>query len=377
MKPTALVISFSDLARDPRVNRQIRALCRRYGVIAAGTGAPSLEGVRFVAGRPQPRTFGRKVLEAARLLARRYEVHYWRLAHVAELRRRLLELRADVVIANDVEALPLAFEAAKGAPVILDAHEYAPAEFGSLRWRLLRQRYARHLCSLYIPRVAGMMTVAQGIAREYTKAYGISPIVVHNAAPYADLQPTRVSADIVRMIHHGNAIPTRRLEVMLHAMRLLPKRFHLDLMLLPSVPRYMEKLKAAAAGDARIRFLAPVAMRELVGATNQYDIGLYVLPPSSFNDAHALPNKFFEFVQSRLALAIGPSPEMTDLVKRYELGVVASSFAPEHVASVLSGLDAAQIDAMKHRAHEAARELCFEREEEKLLALVDRVAAAA
>ena len=79
--------------------------------------------------------------EAADLLSGRYERHYWGMAHVRELRERLKDARADVVVANDIEALPLALEAAKGAPVILDAHEYAPREYETLRWRLLRRRY--------------------------------------------------------------------------------------------------------------------------------------------------------------------------------------------------------------------------------------------
>ena len=370
---TVLTISFSDLGRDPRVNRQIRALKRRYTVIAAGAADPQIDGVRFLLGRMPRRTFVRKLFDAARLVAGQYDRYYWNMAHVAQLRRALDEVRADVVIANDVDALPLAFDVAKTAPVILDAHEYSLGEFGGLKWRLTRQGYARYLCRTYIRRTSGMMTVADGIAKEYANTFRVSPVVVQNAAPYADLHPTPVAAGVVRMIHHGNAVPGRRIEMMLDVMRMLPDRFRLDLMLLPSVPGYLAKLKSRAAGDPRIRFLPVVPMRELVPATNDYDVGLYLLPPASFNDLHALPNKFFEFVQSRLAIAIGPSPEMAALVKQHGLGVVAGSFRPEALARELIRLDAGQIGAMKQRSHEAARQLSFEREEEKLLALVDRI----
>jgi hypothetical protein len=371
--PVAVVISFTDLARDPRVNRQIRALKRAYDVVAAGGAEPQVEGVRFVA---CPRT-GRNVMgmagEATRLLLGNYERYYWAQAHVASAREKLREVRADVVIANDIDALPVALEAAKGAPVILDAHEYSPREYETLRWRLLKRRYTEQLFRTGLPRIAGMMTVAEGIAAEYRRNYAVDPVVVHNAPAYHELSPTPVRPNEIRMIHHGNAMPARRIENMLEVMRSLDARFTLDLMLIPADRGYLERLKRAAAGDVRVRFLEPVPMSELVRFANPYDIGLYLLEPSSFNNLHALPNKFFEFVQSRLALAIGPSPEMAALVERYGFGVVAPDFSPASLARALNVLDAARIDGMKARAHAAARELCFERSEEALLRLVKKV----
>jgi hypothetical protein len=114
-------------------------------------------------------------------------------------------------------------------------------------------------------------------------------------------------------------------------------------------------------------------MQELVSYSNAYDIGLYLLEPSSFNNLHALPNKFFEFIQSRLAVAIGPSPEMARLVEKYDVGVVARSFSPVDMARALEHLDAERIDHFKRQADAAARELCFERSSKVLLALVEQV----
>jgi hypothetical protein len=368
-----LVISFTDLARDSRVNRQIRALKRVHDVVAVGGADPQIDGVRFVACPRAARGVADKAGEAARLLFGAHENYYWRQAHVAAARETLRDVRTDVVIANDIDALPVALEAAKGAPVILDAHEYSPREYDTLRWRLLKRRYTERLFHAGLPRIAGMMTVAEGIAREYARNFGVEPIVVHNAPAYHELSPTLAPPGVIRMIHHGNAMPARRIENMLEMMRSLDERFTLDLMLIPADAGYFESLKRAASGDARIRFLEPVPMRELVRFANAYDVGLYLLEPSSFNNLHALPNKFFEFVQSRLAVAIGPSPEMAALVERYGFGVVAPDFAPPSLARVLNALNAERIDDMKARAHAAARELCFERSEEVLLGLVNRV----
>jgi hypothetical protein len=371
--PVALVVSFTDLARDPRVNRQIRALKRAYDVVAVGGAEPGIQGVRFVACPRKARSLMDKAGEAARLLVGSHDRYYWGQAHVAAARQKLRDVRADVVIANDIEALPVALEAAKGAPVILDAHEYSPREYNTLRWWLLKRRYTEHLFRNGVPRIAGMMTVAEGIATEYRRNYAVDPVVVYNAPAYEQLSPTPARDGAIRMIHHGNAIPARRIENMLEMMRSLDARFTLDLMLVPVHRGYVESLKRAAAGDARIRFLEPVPMPELVRFANAYDVGVFLLEPSSFNYLHALPNKFFEFVQSRLALAIGPSPEMAALVERYGFGVVAPDFSPPSLSRALSALDAARISEMKARAHAASRELSFERSEEAMLRLVKKV----
>lgn len=371
--PVALVISFTDLARDPRVNRQIRALRKACDVIAAGGADPQVDGVRFVACPRAARSLPDKAVEAARLFVGSHERYYWSQAHVAAARERLRDVYADVVVANDIDALPVALEAAKGAPVLLDAHEYSPREYDTLRWKLLKRRYTERLFRAGLPRIAGMMTVAAGIADEYRRNFGVEPVVVHNAPPYHELSPQPARPGTIRMIHHGNAMPARRIENMLEVMRALDERFTLDLMLIPADPAYYASLKQAAAGDQRVRFLEPVPMRELVTFSNAYDIGLYLLEPSSFNNLHALPNKFFEFVQSRLALAIGPSPEMAALVERHGLGLVARDFLPLSLARALSALDAVRINEMKARAHAAARELSFERSEEALLGLVRKV----
>jgi len=106
---------------------------------------------------------------------------------------------------------------------------------------------------------------------------------------------------------------------------------------------------------------------------NQYDIGVYILEPSSFNNFHALPNKFFEFVQARLAIGIAPSPEMARIVKEYDLGVVAEDFSPESLATRLMNLDHEKINYYKLQSHKVSRLMSAEQNHKILLDLVRQV----
>ena len=313
-----LVISFSEVLNDPRVYRQVRLLRSHFHVVAAGFGECPVAGIEWIQLRQPSRTRLDQLRNLVLLGLGLFEKSYWN----RSLHRIALNLlggrKFDLVLANDIYVLPLALRIDVNTPVILDAHEYAPREYeDDFLWRLLVQPYKKFLCQHYLHRLRGMFTVCTGLADEYHRVYGVKPLVLMNAPAYQQLEPTPVSVEIVRIIHHGAAIPSRKLELMIEMMQFLDSRFHLDLMLVSSDQNYLNYIRNLAAGDARIRFIEPVAMLDIPRFTNGYDIGLFLLPPVNFNYAHALPNKFFEFVQARLAVAIGPSPEMARLVELY------------------------------------------------------------
>ena len=370
-----LVISFSDLARDPRVDRQIGALRRRHHVVAAGLGRPAYDDVRFIDLTPSPPAplgeLARRAVGFARLVAHSHESVYWRNPGIRLAVKRLAGHGADVVIANDLSALPLACEVAGGAPVVFDAHELATAEQTDLRWwRIVMAPYADALLRRYLPRVAAMMTVAPGIAEIYERRYGVSAVVVTNASRRAELEPTPVHEPL-RLIHHGVADPQRRLELMIEATDLLDERFSLDLMLTGGSARYHARLQRMVAARPRVNLIEPVSQREIVHHSNAYDVGVYLLPPRNENLLHALPNKLFEFIQARLAIVVGPSPEMARIVQTWDCGVVAEDFSAGAMAGALSGLTAERVAAFKQRAHHAAAELSSERNGEIVLDLID------
>jgi hypothetical protein len=265
-----------------------------------------------------------------------------------------------VVVANDLSALPIALRL--GLPVVFDAHEYAPGQLADLLWwRLVIGPYMRWQCRNYIPQVASMMTVGEAIADEYERETGVRARVVTNAPPRADLEPTPVH-EPVRILHHGGALPGRGLEEMIRLADLLDERFTLDFVLVEvaTAPGYRDSLVRLGRHNPRVRFPEPWRMNAIVEQANNYDIGLYSLPPLNFNRRFALPNKFFEFVQSRLAVAIGPSPEMARLVRKYGFGIVADDFAPETIATALNALDDSSIAVFKQASHAAANDLCAE-----------------
>lgn len=384
---TILVLSFSNLATDPRVNRQIRFLQNDYKVTAAGYGNPRLTGVEYIDIKvdvvdqyPEVirRLLGlpRKTRSALRLLTGQYDNYYWSRPEILHALQKLSPIETDLIICNDIDTLPLALHLSRQkAKVIFDAHEYAPREYED-RWqfRVFFQKYITFLCERYIPKVDGMITVCKKIADTYEKETGVKPTVITNAPEYVEIEPKLLGEDEkVKLVHHGGAAGSRRLDKMIKVMDYLTDRFELNLILVGGRPQYIKYLKKLAEDKSNIYFLDPVPMRELPSYLRQFDIGIYILEPNSFNNLFALPNKLFEFIQARLAIAIGPSPEMAAIVRENDCGVVAEDFDPESLAREIMKLDREKINFYKRRSNEVAKILSAEKNQEIFLKLVTEV----
>jgi hypothetical protein len=150
-----------------------------------------------------------------------------------------------------------------------------------------------------------------------------------------------------------------------------------DLYLIPS-PRargYLASLRELAKASTNVRVLDPVPMAQVPQTLDAYDLGLYVLAPTSFNNEHALPNKFFDFVQSGLGMIIGPSPEMASAVREHGMGLVLGDFRVESLRRALGGVDPTQVDSWKLAACRAAEVLNDQAQAEVLRAVVGRALA--
>jgi hypothetical protein len=356
-----LIVSFSDIKRDPRVFRQVKHLSSNYDVITAGLGDSGLANVPHVPVREIGKGMAKKARRALHLKTREFIAYYEATFDAGAVRERLEQERFDLVLANDSDSLPLVFSWDHGAPIIHDAHEYAPRQIEDRwQWKFLMQEYMEWICATYLPRCAAVTTVSQGIAEAYSSGFGVKPLVITNAPDYVELEPSPVSDGRIRLVHTGNANPSRRVERYLELMDILDERFSLDLYLMPRDPRYLETIKDQARLRPRTRVMEPVPMQDLVKVCNGYDVGIFFQEPLNFNLEHSLPNKFFEFVQARLAIAITPLPEMSAYVREFDLGIIGADFSVPGMAKQLMGLDRAGIEHYKEQASKAARALSSE-----------------
>lgn len=364
-KPRILCISLSPIRRDARVLRQVRVLAEHGDVTTLGYGEQPEGTAEHLQVDDGLNSLPRTVRGVALLATRRLKAAELAAPAIQRGLQLLGDRRFDLVVANDARALPLAHAVAHGAPVWADMHEWAAEEFSHvLVWRLLVAPLMDHACREYLPRCAAVTTVCEPLAQRYQERYGPPVQVVRNAGPWRDLQPTPLEDGRIRLVHSGGAVRGRNIETLIRSTLALPQ-CTLDLYLVAAEDggRYLRELGELAQGSDRITIHPPVPPAELPATMNRYDVGVFCMPPINVNAEYALPNKFFDFVQARLAHAVGPAQEMRRLVESHHLGVVSADFSDEAFTEALRQLTPERVWAGKQASHENARLLSSEADE--------------
>jgi glycosyltransferase involved in cell wall biosynthesis len=390
-KKKILIICYSELNRDPRVLRQIDTMGEIGDVITAGlepSRHPSEK--RFIqlsfryqsgldkTGKGQASEWqhliGKLLIDPvmhiySRLrqlyyfnIARNYDSFHWTPAKKQAL-KSLVNLKADLIVANDTSALALAVKLKQetGARLCYDAHEYSPLEFDNdSEWLRTKAPYITFLCKTYLPQTDYCTTIGRMIADKYFELTGIRFGIVYNAPAYQDLKPVFRKDGKIKCVHQGIATPIRRIEDMIEAFRRLGQPYELHLYLLASDKEYYRRISDMASASDNIFFHAPVATAEIPACINQYDIMLNFIPPVNFNYTCGLPNKFFEAVQARLMLVCGPLEEQAQLINDFGLGKTANGFSVEDIEAVMLEVTEAGVSTCKMNADKAAQPLAAE-----------------
>lgn len=358
-KPRLLILSFSAIAADARVLKQVQLFADEYEVTTCGYGDRPDERVAHIE-IPIDLTIDDR--DRNDLLLRRYDHMYWNLPGISFVKTTLeAQPRFDVILANDIDTVGVALSLSPRGGVHADIHEYAPRQNDELPvWRAFVSPYVRWMCRRFLARAHSMTTVGAGVAAEYKRVFRLDAGVVTNAAPYAQLAPTPTGSPI-RLVHSGAALRNRRLEVIVEAVATAESDVTLDLFLMGNDPAYIAELTELASGAAgRVVIREPVPYSRLIAMLNDYDLGIHVIPPTNFNNRWSLPNKFFDYVQARLGLVIGPSAEMRDVLLAHDLGIVADGFGVADVRRSIEQLSTEDVTRWKANAGAAARELSAE-----------------
>ncbi len=385
---TICLLALSVIADDPRVRRQGDAFHRAgwqvVGVGLAGARSPDPEWPvltvgRFERARPKSRLF-RKALTALRLLYVRIRPRaaqrlYWSASEqIRGLAACAERVTATVWLANDWNTLPLAARLAceKGGVYGYDTHEFAAEEYGgSAWWRFWHRPIVCALEEHFIRGATVVSAVSAGIAACLDQRYRLprAPIVVRNTASFQAIA-FRPTGERIRVLYHGIVAPGRGLEAAIDSVALWRPEFDLTLRG-PGKAEFLGRLQqriAARGLQHRVRLAPPVPMIALVSEAAGFDIGLFALPGGSQHNELALPNKLFEYAMAGLAVCVSALPEMAGLVREFDFGTTIAAIEPAAISAAINRFDRELVDRYRRNALAAARELCWERESERLTA---------
>jgi glycosyltransferase involved in cell wall biosynthesis len=354
----------NDICTDQRVNR-----------VAASLLKLNLEVV--VVGRKHSRSLD---LPPLSFIAKRFNLFFSRgFLFYAEYNFRLFWFlmfnKADLLVANDLDTLPGVFLAArlKKRKLVYDSHEYfteVPELIGRNRVKKIWERIE----AMILPKIILATTVSGSIAMVYREKYGIEMEVILNL-PYR-IEKMLATADNLKnngemiILYQGSLNKGRGLELAIRAMQHVD---HAKLVLIGAgdLDDELRNLTADLLLHDRVVFMGRMLPQELIQYTRQADLGISLEENLGMNYRFALPNKLFDYIQARVPVLVSDLPEMAAVVRHYQIGMVCSTTVPEELASRITAIlsDKAGLAVWKANLEHAARELCWENEEHKLLEL--------
>jgi glycosyltransferase involved in cell wall biosynthesis len=287
----------------------------------------------------------------------------------------LLFTKQDVFLACDLDTLVACFLAAKlkGKRIIYDSHEYF-TEVPELVGRPVVKKIWGGMEKRILPHIRLAYTVSQPIANAYKEKYGIRMEVIHNY-PYRGkslVQPKFIlRKEQERIIlYQGSVNIGRGLEMAVLSMQFITNA-RLIIIGEGDILEDLVKLTGNTGLTDRVTFLGRIPMNELPGYTQQADVGISLEEDLGLNYRFALPNKLFDYIQSAVPVLVSDLPEMAQIVRKYDIGKVLTTRVPLDLASCIASMldNAVERDRWKENLLTAAGELCWEKEERKLLDL--------
>ena len=181
------------------------------------------------------------------------------------------------------------------------------------------------------------------------------------------------------VVYCGGITFNRGIERVVEAMPHLAKGTHLVLLgegtevYVGGLRRLIDRVGVAE----RVHFVGAVDSAAVSAALADADVSVALTQPTVLSYEYSLPNKLFESVHAGLPVITSNTKDAAAIVREYGLGaVVDPNASPPELASAI---EAILPDAERYRAaaRAAARELTWQNETERLIALHDRVLAAA
>jgi glycosyltransferase involved in cell wall biosynthesis len=358
----------NDLVSDQRVHRIISSLVKA-GATVTLVGRKLRESLPLE--ERNYRTFRMRLLFRKGFLF--YASFNFRLFLFLLFRRKI-----DILVANDLDTLPANYLVSKlrGIPLVYDSHEYfteVPELIGREKVRSFWLRVEKWI----IPNLTFAYTVSQPIADIYKTTYGVNFEVIHNyplikkEAGFFQL-PFDKGGDKL-LIYQGSVNMGRGLELLI------------------DVTGEMDNIKFVIAGDGDIReslekkvkdrnlghkifLIGKIPFQQLQSLTMQADGGVSLEEDLGLNYRYAMPNKLFDYIQAGIPVLVSSLPEMKKVVEKYKIGMIAENREKEQIRDMLKDLlfNVEKRASWKEGLVRAAKELCWEKEESRLLEIYAR-----
>ena len=285
----------------------------------------------------------------------------------------LLTAKVDVFVANDLDTLAANFMASRlrRKPLVYDSHEYF-TEVPELIGRPLVKSIWQGIERMLVPRVSAAYTVCDSIAEVYKNQYKVDFKVVRNLPVCSKIE--RTNDEVIKpagspkiILYQGALNMGRGIEASIRAMQFV-EGAELWLAGDGDLTAQLKQLVTDLQLSEKVKFLGRLPLNRLSEITRQADLGISLEEDLGLNYRFALPNKLFDYIQAGVPVLVSNLPEMRRIVEHYQIGAIAESHQRKELAALFQTIlqDQPKINYWKQHLLKAAKELCWENEEQVL-----------
>ncbi|MBN1186531.1 MAG: glycosyltransferase [Bacteroidales bacterium] len=249
-------------------------------------------------------------------------------------------LEPDVIHANDLDALPVAYFASRKSKskIVYDSHEIFTENL-SMSKRIILKTFYRLLESMLLKRVDHVVSVSHSSAAILAKRYRIKfPTVVTNCAFKVDEERLLLKRnDIFEVLYHGRFYEGRGYEAFVRAAALLKQYEDIRFVLrgYGSIEAQLREIASELYLDKKLRFDPPVLVTELTVAASSSHLGVVLTEPININFINTVSNKLFEYLNAGLPVILSDLPEHRYLNEKYGFGLIIGTVTPEKIAEAI------------------------------------------
>jgi len=285
--------------------------------------------------------------------------------------------KMDAICAIDLDTiLPCLFiSKIKGIKRVYDAHELF-TELKEVMSRPKIHRFWMWVEKTCVPKFTNGYTVNLFITQELQRRYGVIYDVVRNLPVSASVNETanQQLQDKYHLptsnffLYQGAVNEGRSFETLIPAMQYVNATLVIagDGNFMGEVKRLIKEYQV----EEKIICLGAVPPNELRLITPLAYYGLTLFESTGLNQYYSLANRFFDYIQGGIPQLCVAYPEYEAINSQYNIAALISDLSPESLGTRMNHLlgDDVLYNELKSNCHKAARELCWENEQEKLWA---------
>ncbi|MCB0402033.1 MAG: glycosyltransferase family 4 protein [Flavobacteriales bacterium] len=293
---------------------------------------------------------------------------------------------SDIYHGHDLHTVPTAYRTAKltNSKVVYDAHELY-TEMSGLK--PVERKFYTRFERKYAPKVDALITVNESIANELVERYKLNrkPDIIYNCPEVNDNIVTtkndelrerlNLSPETKIVLYQGGFTINRGLYKLIQAAQYINDNAKVVYM---GWGKIEDDLKAEVAKynlQDKVLFTPGVPQKELLNNSKSAQVGVIPYQFVGLNNYYTSPNKLFEYINANVPIAGSDFPELKRVINKYTIG---ETFDPEDPKSIAAAINKILDNEnyylqLKENTKFAAKDFTWDKEEEKLLAIYDRI----